>query len=264
MTQLSLVIPAYNEQRRLPQSLRDIASFFKFQPQNRSGAGSGAESNSESNIEILVVIEKSKDNTLELARKETEKFPAFKVVDNVVHRGKGFAVRSGMLKAEGDIVLFMDADLSTPLSEVYRFLAYLQDHPETDVLIGSRADAKSQIVKKQSWFRRNLGRGFNKFVFFFGIRGIKDTQCGFKAFRKSAAKEIFSRATLDGFAFDVEVLMLARELGYTIDVMPVRWINSEDSKVRVLIDPLKMLWDLIRIRRIVRKTLRSRPMLSQG
>lgn len=250
MTQLSLVLPAYNEQRRLPQSLRDIASFFRFQPREPS------------NIEVLVIVEKSKDKTLELARTETEKFPPFQVVDNVVHRGKGFAVRSGMLKAKGDIILFMDADLSTPLSEVFRFLKHLQENPATDVVIGTRADAKSQIVKKQSWFRRNLGRGFNKFVFLFGIRGIKDTQCGFKAFRNSAAKEIFSRATLDGFAFDVEVLMLAKEMGYKIDVLPVRWINSEDSKVRVFIDPLKMLWDLIRIRRIVRKTLQDRPKLN--
>lgn len=261
MTQLSLVIPAYNEERRLPQSLRDIASFFRFQPRD---AATAASTQPQETLEILVVIEKSKDKTLELARAETANFPAFKIVDNVVHRGKGYAFRSGMLKAEGDIIIFMDADLSTPLSEVYRFLQHLQEHPETDIVIGSRADARSQIVKKQSWFRRNLGRGFNKFVFLFGIRGIKDTQCGFKAFRKSAAKEVFSRATLDGFAFDVEVLMLAKEMGYKIDVVPVRWINSEDSKVRVFIDPLKMLWDLIRIRRIVRKTLQARPMLGRG
>ncbi len=261
MTQLSLVIPAYNEERRLPQSLRDIASFFRFQQRD---AATVASIQPQETLEILVVIEKSKDRTLELARAETAKFPAFQIVDNVVHRGKGYAVRSGMLKAEGDIIIFMDADLSTPLSEVYRFLQHLQEHPETDIVIGSRADARSQIVKKQSWFRRNLGRGFNKFVFLFGIRGIKDTQCGFKAFRKSAAREVFSRATLDGFAFDVEVLMLAKEMGYKIDVVPVRWINSEDSKVRVFIDPLKMLWDLIRIRRIVRKTLQARPMLGRG
>ncbi|RYZ68394.1 MAG: glycosyltransferase, partial [Proteobacteria bacterium] len=164
MTQLSLVVPAYNEERRLPQSLRDIASFFKIK------AGMPA-----SDLEILVVIEKSSDSTLESARNETRGLAPFKVIDNVVHRGKGFAVRSGMLKAEGAIVLFMDADLSTPLAEVYKFISYLNEHPETDVLIGSRADARSQIEKKQSWFRQTLGRGFNGFVQTFGIRGIKDT-----------------------------------------------------------------------------------------
>ncbi|HVK61761.1 MAG TPA: hypothetical protein VM432_09440, partial [Bdellovibrionales bacterium] len=94
----------------------------------------------------------------------------------------------------------------------------------------------------------------------FGVRGIKDTQCGFKAFRAKPAHEIFSRQTLNGFAFDVEVLILAEELGYKTDVLPVRWINSPDSKVRVLIDPLKMLWDLIRIRWIVRRTIRVKPL----
>lgn len=243
---VSFVIPAYNEERRLPLSLRDIQSFFTKMPIP---------------LEVLVMVEKSTDRTLELANKEVGSDSRFKIIDNQVHRGKGYAVKSGMLKARGDVVFFMDADLSTPLSEVIKFLAHFGEHPETHVIIGSRADAKSQIVKKQSWFRRNLGRGFNQFVQIFGVRGISDTQCGFKAFRRDACGEIFSRQTLDGFAFDVEVLILAQELGYKMDVLPVRWINSADSKVRVLIDPLKMLWDLIRIRRIVQKTLRVQPLV---
>ncbi|RYZ83377.1 MAG: glycosyltransferase family 2 protein [Proteobacteria bacterium] len=248
MMQLSLVVPAYNEERRLPKSLREIAEFVQHQ-----NSPSAAE------VEVVVVIEKSSDSTLESARKTTEGFSFFRVVDNVVHKGKGYAVKSGMLKAEGSLVIFMDADLSTPLTEVTKFVEYFQTHPETDVLIGSRALARGMVEKKQSWMRQTLGRGFNVFVQTFGVRGIKDTQCGFKAFRSEAAREIFSRATLNGFAFDVEVLILAQALGYKIDEMPVRWINSEDSKVRVLIDPLKMLWDLLRIRLIVRKTLKANP-----
>ncbi|MES2856466.1 MAG: dolichyl-phosphate beta-glucosyltransferase [Bdellovibrionota bacterium] len=242
---LSLVIPAYNEERRLPTSLGDIKAFFTKIPLP---------------LEVLVMIEKSTDRTLELAKSTVSGDSRFVINDNEVQRGKGYAVKLGMVRAQGDYVFFMDADLSTPLSEIFKFVAHFESNPQTDVIIGNRADAKSQIVKQQSWFRRNLGRGFNRFVQVFGVQGIKDTQCGFKAFRNRAAREIFSRQTLNGFAFDVEVLMLAQTLGYKIDVLPVRWINSDDSKVRVLIDPLKMLWDLIRIRRIVQKTVREKPL----
>lgn len=245
----SLVIPAYNEERRLPASVRDIRSFFgKFNIP----------------MEVLIIVEKSKDRTVELATAAAEGDPRIQVIDNQVQRGKGYAVKSGMMRAKGEIIFFMDADLSTPLSEVLSFLSFFQDHPETDVLIGSRAHAKSLIVKKQSWLRRNMGRTFNKFVQLFGVRGIEDTQCGFKAFRAPAAREVFARQSLDGFAFDVEVLMLAQRLGYKIDVLPVKWINSPDSKVRILIDPLKMLWDLIQIRRIVRRTVRERPLSQEA
>ena len=243
----TLVMPAYNEERRLPTSLRDVKGFF---------------SNVNDAFEVLAVVEKSSDRTVELATEIARSEPRISVIDNKIQKGKGYAVKTGMLLAKGEIVFFTDADLSTPLSEIYLFLGHFAAHPEIDVIIGSRAHAKSKIIKKQNWFRQSLGRGFNKFVQFFGVRGIEDTQCGFKAFRAKACKEIFSRQTLNGFAFDVEVLMLAQELGYKIDVLPVRWINSEDSKVRILIDPLKMLWDLIQIRRIVRKTIREKPLSS--
>lgn len=241
----SLVIPAYNEERRLPVSIRDIRSFF---------------SAFNDPFEVLVIVEKSTDRTLELAHEAAKGDDRIQVIDNQVHRGKGYAVRSGMLRARGEIVFFMDADLSTPLAEVLKFLAYFKEHPEVDVLIGSRAHAKSQIIKRQSLFRQSLGRTFNKFVQLFGIKGITDTQCGFKAFRARANREIFSRQTLDGFSFDVEVLLLAQRLGFKIDVLPVKWINSPDSKVRIWIDPFKMLWDLIRVRWIVHRTVRAKPL----
>ena len=236
------MIPAYNEERRLPASIQDLRSFFAKVP-----------------LEILIVVEKSKDRTFELAKKAAGDDTRFRVIDNQVHRGKGYAVRSGMLQAKGEVIIFMDADLSTPLAEVLTFLSYFHEHPEADVLIGSRAEAQSQVIRRQKWLRQTLGRGFNRFVQFFGVKGIQDTQCGFKAFRAEVCHEIFNRQKLDGFAFDVEVLMLAQEMGYRIDVLPVRWVNSADSKVRILIDPLKMLRDLIRTRRIVRRTLLEKP-----
>lgn len=241
----TIVVPAYNEERRLPTSIRDIRAFF-------SGINDP--------FEVLVVIEKSKDRTVELARAAAEGEGRIQVIDNQVHRGKGFAVKSGMLRAKGEIVFFTDADLSTPLAEILQFMAHFKAHPETDVLIGSRSHAKSQVIKRQSLFRQTLGRTFNKLVQLISVRGIEDTQCGFKAFRAEACREVFSRQTLDGFAFDVEVLMLAQRLGYKIGVLPVRWINSPDSKVRILIDPFKMLWDLLKVRLIVRRTIRARPL----
>lgn len=242
---VSLVIPAYNEEKRLPVSLRDIRAFFGERM---------------ADIEILVMVEKSTDRTLELAREAAAGDERIQIIDNQVHKGKGFAVKSGMLRAKGEIVIFMDADLSTPLAEVYAFLTHLAQHPETHVAIGSREHARSRIVRKQTWIRRNLGRTFNKFVQGLTMRGITDTQCGFKAFRRDVARELFSRQTINGFAFDVEILMLAQELGYKIDVLPVQWLNSPDSKVRIWIDPLKMLWDLLKVRRRVRRSVRARPL----
>lgn len=163
-----------------------------------------------------------------------------------------------MLRARGEIVFFMDADLSTPLSEVIAFLGHFADHPDAAVVIGSREHAKSRILKKQTWIRRNLGRLFNRFVQGIAMRGISDTQCGFKAFRRPVCRELFSLQRTDGFAFDVEILMLAQELGHRIDVRPVQWVNSPESKVRILIDPVKMLWDLSRLRRRVRRSIRER------
>lgn len=211
-------------------------------------------------LEIIIVIEKSSDRTVEFAQKAIDGNPMFHVVENDVQRGKGYAVKTGMLRALGEIVFFMDADLSTPLAEIFKFIAEFTTHPEVDVIIGSRAEAKSMILKKQSWIRRNMGRAFNRFVQAFGVTGIRDTQCGFKAFRKKTVEPIFSRQTIDGFAFDVEILVLAKAMGFKIATVPVRWVNSADSKVRIWIDPLLMLVDLVRIKRLVRQSLKARPL----
>lgn len=248
---ISIVIPAYNEERRLPDTIRNLRAFF-----SRGAATSPANLG----IEILIVIEKSADRTVELAHETVAGDSMFTIIANDVQRGKGYAVKTGMLRARGELVFFMDADLSTPLAEVFNFVGEFSSHADVDILIGSRAEAKSQIIKKQTWIRRNMGRGFNRFVQAFGVSGIRDTQCGFKAFRKRTVEPLFSRQTINGFAFDVEILVLAELIGYRVRTIPVRWVNSPDSKVRIWIDPLKMLYDLIRIRQIARRSLREKPL----
>ncbi len=241
---LSLVIPAYNEAQRLEACVRALRGHL-----------------ASANVphEVVLVVERSTDGTLELARKLTEGQAAFHVIGNEAQIGKGHAVRTGMLAARGEITFFMDADLSTPLEEIATFLAFFDAHTDVDVLIGNRAHAQSEIVKSQSFIRRKMGQMFNAILrAIVGIR-VSDTQCGFKAFRRPAREAIFTRQKLDGFAFDVEVLLLAEKLGHRIADLPVRWTNAEGSKVHLLRDSLRMLCDALRVRRIVGQTMRVQP-----
>ena len=242
---LSLIIPAYNESARLPQSLRRIME----------AGGSFAFS-----YEVLVVVEKSTDGTLELAREIVAKQANFQIIDNGPQRGKGHAVRSGMLKAAGEHLFYMDADLSVPIEHVLFFLDYFRTHPEADVLAGNRQHSGSRIIKKQSLLRRKMGQTFNRILQSFSLLDIRDTQCGFKAFRKRAAREIFSRQKLDGFAFDVELLLLAKKLGFKIVDLPVDWVNSPESKVNILRDSFQMLRDAASVGKLVDQTLRENPL----
>jgi dolichyl-phosphate beta-glucosyltransferase len=157
-------------------------------------------------------------------------------------------VRTGMQAATGEFIFYMDADLSVPLREVDTFLKYFRAHTEADVLFGNRQHAQSRITQYQSWLRRHLGQVFNSILRRLAMTGVYDTQCGFKAFRHAAAKAIFERQQIDGFAFDVEVLLLAQKLGLQIADLPVEWRNSPESKVRIVRDSLQMLRDAIRIR----------------
>lgn len=233
---LSLVIPAYQEAHRLPATLAELIDFgkrFKF------------------GWDVWVIVERSSDGTVDLARQATAKQANFQVVANPVQRGKGYAVRMGMLRAEGDIVLFMDADMSVPLDEIPKFVEHFDLHPEVDVLVGNRQHAGSQIVKSQAWLRRSMGQTFNVLLRCCAGVALRDTQCGFKAFRREAARAVFERQTLDGFAFDVEAILLAERLGYRVEDLPVRWLNSPESRVRLLSDSARMLWDALRVRRLV-------------
>ncbi len=237
---VSLIIPAYNEAGRLAASVQALRGYLSAVDWPH---------------EILLVIERSTDGTLELARELTVGLADIRILSNDAQRGKGYAVRQGMLAARGDIVFFMDADLSTPLAEIGRFLARFAAQPEVDVLIGNRQHAQSAILRHQSLPRRKMGQVFNAILrLLAGIR-VRDTQCGFKAFRHRAVDAIFPRQTLDGFAFDVEVLLLAERLGFRVEDMPVEWKNVEGSKVHLVRDSWRMLRDALRVRAVVARTL---------
>lgn len=237
---ISIVIPAYNEARRIGAC---IAAF-----QNCSELSSYRH-------EVIIVVEKSADDTLVIAEQMTAGQGSFKVIGNPDHRGKGHAVRTGMLAARGDIAFFMDADLSTPLKEIGPFLARFASAPDVDILIGNRQHPDSAIVRRQSALRQSLGQCFN-FVLrrLTGIR-VKDTQCGFKAFRRRARETIFPLQTINGFAFDVDLLLLATQLGFRVEDRPVEWRNADGSKVHIIRDSMRMLRDALRVRAVVARTL---------
>ena len=244
MPSLSVVIPAYNEAHRLPANLPRVVACLD------ALALPGG-------WELIVVVEKSRDDTAALTQAAAAGRAEVCVVANPDQRGKGYAVRCGMLRAAGDIVLFMDADLSTPLESVGRVLAHFAAHPAADAAIGNRRDPRSRIGVRQSWLRRSLSDAFNLAVRALVLPGLRDTQCGFKAFRARAAREIFSRQTLDGFSFDLEILELARSLGLRVDELPVDWCDEPASTLRPWRDGLRMLRDAMRVRRVVAKTLRG-------
>ncbi|MGB8169740.1 MAG: dolichyl-phosphate beta-glucosyltransferase [Chthoniobacteraceae bacterium] len=239
---LSIVIPAYQEARRLPRTLEELAAFC-------GGLGIS--------YEVRIVVENCSDGTGEIAAAFAARQAHFYVTESRFHYGKGFAVRSGMVRARGEFVFYMDADLSVPLREVNAFLAHFAAHPDIDVLIGNRQHPYSRITRSQSWLRRTMGQTFNRILQIVALAPARDTQCGFKAFRNEAAQAIFSRQKLSGFAFDVEVLLLGQRLGYRVADLPVEWINSPESKVRIVRDSIQMLRDAVRVRRLVNATLAS-------
>ncbi len=230
---VSIVIPAYAEERRIGPTVRALCAYAREFPRL---------------TEVLVITEPSGDRTAEVARDAAGGDPLVRVVENTEHRGKGFAVRTGMLQAAGEILFFMDADLSVPLRYVGPFVAHLEAHPETAAALGNRRHPASVISKRQHFLRERAGRGFNQVVRALGLSVSKDTQCGFKVFRREAAREIFSRAQIDGFAFDAEALLLALKLGLVVDELPVEWINDEETKFDPWRDGWRSVRDLWRVR----------------
>jgi dolichyl-phosphate beta-glucosyltransferase len=230
--ELSIVIPAYNESRRIGATLEAAVAYL---------------ADSHTSGEIVVVDDGSRDDTAALVARYAESHPMVRLLRNDRNRGKGYTVRHGVLEARGDAVLFCDADGSTPMAEASKLLAVLEAG-QADLAIGSRALPKSELARPQPWYRRAMGWGFRNLVRLIAIRGFRDTQCGFKAFRRDVAQAVFRRQTLDGFAFDVEVLFIARRLGYRVVEVPVRWLDSPDSRVRAGRDSARMLLDLFRIR----------------
>jgi len=227
---LSIVIPAYNEEKRIGQNLQTIKDYLK-----RIAI----------RAEIIVVDDGSSDSTAAISTKALQDWPEAKVVSLPENRGKGAAVREGVLKARAEFILFTDADLSTPIEELEKFLPLAERGCEA--VIGSRALPESKILKRQSWLREHMGKTFNLLVRTLLLRGIKDTQCGFKLFRKEVAKKIFSQLKTEGFAFDVEALMIARKLGCRMAQVPVVWINCPDSRVHMIKSSWKMLAEIIKL-----------------
>jgi dolichyl-phosphate beta-glucosyltransferase len=227
---LSVVVPAYNEELRLPDTLTRMMEYLRQQPYT---------------WEIVVVDDGSSDRTSEVAQQVCGE-EVCRVLRNNPNRGKGLSIKRGMLEARGKYRLFSDADLSTPIEEVEKFWPAVEAGSE--VVIGSRALAGSELIVRQRFYREMMGRIFNLFVRVLLVGGIRDTQCGFKLFTAAAAETIFPRQTLEGFAFDVELLVLARKHGYRISEVPVRWINSPASKVSAWRDSARMFLDLLRLK----------------
>ena len=224
-----MIIPAFNEEARLSQSLPKVLDYCRRRFQR---------------FEILVVDDGSGDGTARLVTDFARTAAEVALHQLPQNSGKGAAVRAGMLAAAGDYVLFSDADLSTPIEEMDNMLRHLQ--AGADVVIASRDLPESQIEQHQSFLRETMGKGFNLIVRRLSGLPYHDTQCGFKCYRRAAAREIFRRAHIHGYAFDVESLIIARQRGFRVVEMPVRWINSPISKVNILRHPWPMLVEVIR------------------
>jgi glycosyltransferase involved in cell wall biosynthesis len=230
---ISVVIPAYNEEARLPGTLQAVLRHL-------------AEGQWES-AELIVVDDGSTDNTALLVDEARFAHPNVRLVSNRVNRGKGYSVRHGILEAQGDWILFTDADLSAPIGELDTLLEAAHAH-DAAVVFGSRAVDPSLIDTPQSGTRRLAGRCFNLLVrLLTGLR-FQDTQCGFKLFRADAGRAICRRQRIARWGFDVEQLYLARRLGYRAVEVGVHWAHADGSKVRMVRDSLNMLGDLLRIR----------------
>ncbi len=236
---LSIIIPAHNEEYRLPGSLDKIAAFLATQPYK---------------YEVIIVENGSADDTVGVARRYAERFPYIQFYQEMA-RGKGLAVRRGMLEARGKYRFICDADLSMPIEEISRFLPPVLDG--YDVAIASR-EAPGAVRYDEPWYRHVIGRIFNLLIKLIAVRGFGDTQCGFKCFRDEVADDLFNVQTLNGIGFDVELLFVAQKRGYKIIEVPVHWYYSAESRMRLVRDSLRAIMELLIIRRNWRTRLYDR------
>jgi dolichyl-phosphate beta-glucosyltransferase len=228
---ISLVIPAYNEGLRLGATLQKVLRYIT---QHACHA------------EVIVVNDGSRDNTADLVRSLAVQNPSLRLIENPGNRGKGYSVRHGMLSAGGRIVLFSDADLSSPIEEVRKLLQALNDG--ADIAIGSRWLRSELQTQRQPLHRQLFGRVFNLLLrITLGLR-FRDTQCGFKAFRRSAAETIFSLQKIERWGFDPEILFLARKFGFRVQEVPVAWGHNVDTRIHPLIDGTRMFLEMLRVR----------------
>jgi dolichyl-phosphate beta-glucosyltransferase len=233
MPYLSIVIPAYNEEDRIGRTLTETFDYL-----NRQNYSS----------EVIVVNDGSTDHTVEAVRKFGSLAGGrLRLIENPGNRGKGYSVRNGMLEADGEIALFFDADLATPTTEIVKVVAPIAEG-RYDVVFGSRALDRSLIGTHQSFFRETVGRVGNLIQFSFTGLRFKDTQCGFKAFRREAAQSVFRLQQIDGFGFDPEILFIAQKQGWRLLETPVRWNHVEGSKLNPITAPIKALMEVSTIR----------------
>ena len=229
---LSLVIPAYNEYRRLPVTLMETIDYLDH----------CVSAEAISSYEIIVVDDGSSDKTAETVQKFCKIRPQVHLIRIPDNHGKGHAVRVGVLNALGEKILFADADGASPIHELERLSREIEKG--SAIAIGSRAARSLDTKVKTAWYRKYMGRCFNLAVNLLVVPGIKDTQCGFKMFTAQAAKFIFTRQSANGFSFDVEVLLIAQKAGLKISEVPINWSNVPGSKVNLVLDSLRMLRDI--------------------
>jgi dolichyl-phosphate beta-glucosyltransferase len=227
---ISIVIPAYNEEERIVLTLNKISNYLK---------------DKNFNYEIIVVNDGSKDKTNEIVLDFVKKHSKIRLINNPKNMGKGYSVRNGLLNANKEWILFSDADLSTPIEELDKFIRYTS---RFDIIIGSRAMRKSKIVVKQPWFRAIPGKVFPLLVRMIAVRGIKDTQCGFKMFKKDCVKKILKKQTIYGWAFDAELLFIAKKLKLKIKEVPIVWKNDANSKLDPIKNSISMFLEVVKIR----------------
>lgn len=225
---LSLVIPAYNEEGRIGQTLHSVTDYLSRQ---------------EYESEVIVVNDGSTDRTSAVVQ---TLYPEMRVLEHEPNRGKGYAVKQGMLAGTGEYRVFYDADGSTPIPELEKL--WPRFNQGADVVIGSRSLPNSDVKVHQHILREKMGRTFNLFVKAFLAEPFIDTQCGFKGFTARATEICFQRQRLERFSFDAELLHIARKQGLRIDEVPVRWCNVRDSRVKIFTDSPQMVWDLVRVR----------------
>ncbi|MGI6636916.1 MAG: dolichyl-phosphate beta-glucosyltransferase [Minisyncoccales bacterium] len=214
---LSIIIPAYNEEKRLPSTIREISSYLK---------------DKDYSYEILVVNDGSTDKTAEVVRGMTTEIKGLKLIDNEENKGKGGVVKQGMLEAKGKYRLFTDADNSTSIDHIERMWPLFNEG--FNIVIGTRDSKDAPGAKQavpQSFIKRSLGNIGNLLIQLIAVPGIWDTQCGFKAFTDQLAESVFPKQKIDRWGFDIEILFLSRMLGYKIGIVPVNWVNDPDSKV---------------------------------
>ena len=224
---LSVVIPAYNEEKRIPATLKSLKEYFK---------------DKDYKYEILVVVDGAKDNTAQVVKDAG--VPNLRLIDNQKNCGKGCVVKQGMLEAKGDYRLFMDADNSTKINEVEKMIPLFEKY---DVVIASIAVKGAKVVHSEKSFKRIFGQMGNLFIQLMLVPGVKDTQRGFKVFSANAAEDIFKRLTLDRWGFDFEALAVARKLGYEIKEVPINWKNDPKSLV-TLGAYIKTLLEVVKVR----------------